>query len=331
MIVAEISANHGGSFNRAVKLIKKAKECGADAVKFQTYTPDCLTINLRNKYFRIKHPKWGGQTLYDLYNGAYAPWGWFKKLKKVADNEGITFFSAAFSKEGFDFVDSLGVPFHKIASFEIVDLGLVRYAAKKKKPLIISTGMASMDEIKDAVNAAKKAGARDITLLKCTSSYPARCDEMNLKTIPDMISKFKCPVGLSDHSLGITVPMAAVSLGASMIEKHFILSRKNKSPDNFFSIEPKELKNMVLEIRKIESALGAVHYGLTSEEKKNLIFRRSLFAVKDILKGEKFSQDNVRSIRPADGLKPCEINKILGKRAKHDIKQGTPLKWGFVK
>lgn len=330
MIVAEISANHGGSFNRAVKLIIKAKECGADAVKFQTYTPDCLTINSRSKYFKIKHPKWGGQTLYDLYKGAYAPWNWFKKLKKVADNEGIIFFSAAFSKEGFDFVESLGVPFHKIASFEILDLELVGYAASKKKPLVISTGMASIAEIKNAVFAARKKGAKEVTLLKCTSSYPAKYDEMNLKTIPDMVKRFNCPVGISDHSLGITVPLAAVSVGASMVEKHFILSRKNKSPDNFFSIEPRELKEMAVKIRDVESALGKVHYGLTNEEKKNLVFRRSLFAVRDINKGEKFTKDNIRSIRPADGLKPRELSKVLGKKAKSKIKIGTPLKWNFI-
>lgn len=329
-IIAEISANHSQDYKRAVALIKKAKAAGADAVKFQTSTPDGLTIDVNNKYFRIKHRRWGGQTLYQLYKKAYTPWRWFKKLKKIADDAGITFFSTAFDKTAVDFLEELNVPMHKIASFELVDLPLIEYAAKTKKPLILSTGMATISEIKEAVNAAKKAGARDITLLKCVSSYPAKPEEMNLRTIPHMKKIFNCSVGLSDHTLEIGVSLAAVALGAEVIEKHFTLSRKQKTLDSFFSIEPEELKLLVDNIRAAEKALGKVNYGLTKEGRKNLVFRRSLFVVKDIKKGEIFSEDNIRSIRPAYGLKPKYLRLILGKMAKRDVKKGTPLDWIFI-
>lgn len=330
-IVAEISANHGQNFKRAVSLIKKAKECGADAVKFQAYTPDTMTIDIDNKYFRIKHPKWGGQTLYQLYKKTYTPWGWFKKLKKVVDDLGIVFFSTAFDKSAVDFLEELDVPLHKIASFELVDLSLIKYMAKTKKPLTLSTGMATISEIKEAVNTARKAGAKDIVLLKCVSSYPAKPEDMNLRTIPHMEEVFNCPIGLSDHTLGIGVSITAVSLGAVMIEKHFTLSRKFKTPDSFFSIEPQELKELVKNIRVAEKALGEVHYGLTKEEKKNKIFRRSLSVVRDIKAGEIFTEKNVRSIRPGYGLPPKHLKDILGKKAKENIKRGTPLNWNLVK
>ena len=235
-IVAEVSSNHGQNFNRAVSLIKKAKECGADAVKFQAYTADTLTVDADNKYFKIKHPKWGGQTLYQLYKKAYTPWKWFKKLKKIADDLDILFFATAFDKTAVDFLQDLHVPIHKISSFELVDLPLIEYVAKTKKPLILSTGMSSPSEIKEAIAAAKKGGAKDIILLKCVSSYPADPKQMNLKTILDMEKKFKVPVGLSDHTMGIAVSIAAVALGVCMIEKHFTLSRKIKTPDSFFSL-----------------------------------------------------------------------------------------------
>lgn len=329
-IIAEISANHGQNFNRAVALIKKAKQCGADAVKFQAYTPDTLTIDVDNKYFQIKHPQWGGQTLYELYKKAYTPWDWLKRLKNIADDLGIIFFCTAFDKTAVDLLEEIDVPIHKIASFELVDLALIEYAAKTKKPLIMSTGMASIPEIEEAVDTAKKAGAKDIILLKCGSSYPARPEDMNLKTIPDMKKKFDCPIGLSDHSLGIEVSIAAVALGAAVIEKHFTLSRKVKTPDSFFSIEPKELKELVKNIRIVEKALGKVHYGLTEGEKKSKVFRRSLFAVKDIIKGEIFTEENLKSIRPANGLSPKYRTAILGKAAKKNIKRGTPLNWDLV-
>jgi len=329
-IIAEISANHGQNFDRAVALIKKAKQCGADAVKFQAYTPDTLTINVDNKYFQIKHPHWGGQTLYELYKKAYTPWEWFEELKRTADDLGIIFFCTAFDKTAVDLLEEIDVPIHKIASFELVELPLIEYAAKTKKPLIMSTGMASIPEIEEAVDIAKKAGAKDIILLKCGSSYPARPEDMNLKTIPHMKKKFDCPIGLSDHSLGIEVSIAAVVLGAAVIEKHFTLSRKVKTPDSFFSIEPQELKELVENIRIVEKALGRVHYGLTEEEEKSKVFRRSLFAVKDINKGEIFTEENLKSIRPANGLSPKYRTAILGKAAKKNIKRGTPLNWDLV-
>ena len=330
-IVAEVSANHGQNFERAVSLIKKAKACGADAVKFQTYTPDTLTADFDNKYFQIKHPKWGNQTLHQLYRKAYTPWKWFKKLKKIADKEGIIFFASVFDKTSIDFLEGLNVPFHKIASFELVDLPLIEYAAKTKKPLILSTGMATLKEIKEAVNTARKAGTKKLTLLKCVSSYPARPKDMNLKTIPDMRRIFNCPVGISDHTMGTGVAVTAVSLGAELVEKHFTLSRKIKTLDSFFSIEPRELKSLVQNIRIAEQALGKVRYGLTEDEKKNCVFRRSLFAVKDIKKGERFTEKNIRSIRPCYGLPPGYLKSILGKKAKKAIREGNPLKSEFVK
>ena len=329
-IIAEISANHGQDLKRAISLIKKAKECGADAVKFQAYTPDILTIDVDNKYFRIHHPEWGGQTLYQLYKKAYTPWKWFKKLKKAADDAGIMFFSTAFDKTSVDFLEGLGVPFHKIASFELVDLPLIEYAAKTKKPLILSTGMATLSEIKEAVNTARGAGAKDIILLKCASSYPARPETMNLKTIADMKELFSLPIGLSDHTLDIGVSITAVSLGARVIEKHFTLSRKIKTPDSFFSMEPQEMKELVKNIRIAEDALGRVCYSSGKDEKESRSFRRSLFAVKEIKRGETFSEENVRSIRPAAGLDPKYLKRVIGRKARKNIKRGDPLSWSLI-
>ena len=330
MIIAEISANHGQQFKRAVALVKKAKECGVDAVKFQTYTPDTLTIDCKNRYFRIRHAKWGGQTLHQLYSDGWMPWPWLKRLKRIADDLGLVFFSTAFDKTAVDFLEELRVPFHKIASFELIDLPLIEYVAKTKKPLILSTGMATMTEIREAVHTAKRAGAGEIILMKCVSSYPAKPEEMNLKTIPDLMRKFRCSVGLSDHTLGIGTSIAAVSLGAKLVEKHFTLSREIKTIDNFFSIEPHELKSLVENIRISEKALGRKHYGLTDDEKRNLVFRRSLFAVRDIGKGEVFTEDNVRSIRPSNGLDPKHLKKVLGARANRRIRRGTPLHLAFI-
>lgn len=330
LIVAEVSANHGQNYNQAVSFIKKAKECGADAVKFQTYTPDTLTIDSDNKYFRIYHPEWGGQTLYQLYKKAYMPWKWFKKLKRAADSLGILFFSTAFDKTSVDLLEEIAVPVHKIASFELVDLPLIEYIARTKKPLIISTGMATVSEIKEAVKTAKNAGAKDIILLKCVSAYPAKPEEMNLKTIMHMKKMFNCPVGLSDHTLGIGVSIAAVSLGAQVIEKHFTLSRKIKTPDSFFSIEPQELKELVKNIRISEKAIGKVSYGLTKEEQKSRKYRRSLFVVKDIKKGEAVTEKNVKSIRPSNGLPPKYLKDVLEKKAKRNIDRATPLNWSLI-
>jgi pseudaminic acid synthase len=329
-IIAEISANHAQDFNTAVDLIKKAKECGADAVKFQAYTPDTMTLDAESRYFRIRHPKWASRTLYQLYKKAYTPWGWFKRLKKVSDDLGIIFFATVFDKSSVDLLERLKAPIYKISSFELTDLPLIEYTAKTKKPLILSGGMGTVLEIKEAINVAKQAGAKDIIILKCTSGYPARSQDMNLRTIPDMRKLFKCPVGLSDHTLGIGVSIAAVSLGAEAIEKHFTLSRKIKTPDDFFSIEPGEFKALVENIRMVEKAMGKVYYGLAPEEKNNRVYRRSLFATKDIKKGEIFTEENIRSIRPAYGIKPEYFQKILGKSASKDIKRGTPLNWILV-
>jgi pseudaminic acid synthase len=329
-IIAEISANHSQNLNSAIAMIRKAKECGASAVKFQCYTPDTITIDCDNKYFRINHPDGGRQTLYQLYKKAYTPWKWFKKLKKAADDLGIVFFATAFDKTSVDLLEEVGVSIHKIASFELVDLPLIEYAAKTKKLLMMSTGMAFLKEIEEAVNTANKAGAKDIILLKCVSAYPADPEEMNLRTISDMEKRFKCSVGISDHSLGIGVSIAAASLGAKVIEKHFTLSRKIKTPDSFFSIEPSELKMLVENIRIAEKALGRIYYGFNKKEEQSRNIRRSLFAVQDIKRGSLFTNDNVRSIRPAQGLLPKHINRILGKKAKKDIKMGTPLGWGLI-
>lgn len=324
-IVAEVSANHGHDINRAIKLIRLAKECGADAVKFQAYTPQTMTLDVDNRYFRVKHPKWGGQTLFDLYKKAYTPWKWFKKLKKVSENIGITFFATAFDKTSVDFLEDIKVPFHKIASFELVDRGLIEYIVRTGKPLILSTGMSTYNEIDDAVKWARSSGAKNITLLKCISSYPAKPDEMNLKTIVDMKKVFMCPIGFSDHSLETNTCIAAVSLGAKMIEKHFTLSRKIKTPDSFFSVEPNELKELVKSVRFTEKVIGSIRYGITGDEKESLIFRRSLFAVNDIKAGEKFTETNVKSIRPSAGLSPKYLPRLLGRRSARNIKRGTPL------
>jgi pseudaminic acid synthase len=329
-IIAEVSANHGQDFNRAVEMIKTAKECGVDAVKFQCYKLDTMTLDCDNKYFIIEHPQWGGQTLYELYKKAYTPWEWFPKLKKIAEKEDILFFATTFDKNSTDFLEELGVPIHKIASFELVDLPLIEYTAKTKKPLIISTGMGSMEEIKEAVDTVKKTGVKDLTLLKCVSSYPAEPEEINLKTLLDMQERFNCKIGLSDHTLGIGVSVAAVALGAKVIEKHFTLSRDIKTPDSFFSIEPGELKGLVENVRIAEKAIGKVHYGLTKKEEQSKVFRRSLFVVKDIKKGEKFTEENVKSIRPGYGLKPKYLDEMLGKKAKENIGERTPLRWRLI-
>jgi pseudaminic acid synthase len=327
LVVAEISANHGQDLGRALKLIRSAARCGADAVKFQTYTPDTLTIDEKLGRFRIRHPEWGGQTLYELYKKAYTPWKWFKALKRAADGEGLAFFSTVFDTTSVDFMESLGAEVHKIASFELTDIPLIEYVSQTGKPLILSTGMATREEIGEAVTAARRGGAKAITLLKCVSSYPSDPAEMNLRTIPDMSERFSCPVGFSDHSLSAIAPLAAVAMGATMVEKHFTLSRKIGTPDSFFSMEPDEMERLVRDIRTVEKALGEVSYELTKGEKKNRVFRRSLFAVEDIAKGEPFTAKNVRSIRPAHGIGPKFLKKVIGRPARRSIRRGTPLEF----
>jgi pseudaminic acid synthase len=330
-IVAEMSANHKQKFEEAAELIYVAKKCGADAVKLQTYTPDTLTLNCNSDYFRIKEALWRGKTLYELYSEAYMPWEWQPELKKIADDIGIILFSTPFDTTSVDFLEEhVKVPAYKIASFEIVDIPLIECVAKKGKPIIISTGMASLEEIEEAVETARNAGAKDIALLKCTSAYPASPEEMNLRTIADLKERFQVVTGISDHTRGIVIPIAATTLGASIIEKHFTLSRQNRSPDASFSLEPDEFREMVEAIRIAEKALGDVHYGVTHQEKINEVFRKSLFVVKDIAKGEILTADHVRAIRPGYGLHPKFLRNIIGRKAKKDIKKGTPLKWESI-
>jgi pseudaminic acid synthase len=329
-IIAEISANHSHNFEKAVSMIKTAKDVGADAVKIQTYTPDTLTINCDNEYFRIgKGTIWEGRTLYELYGEAYTPWEWQPELKTVADKIGITLFSTPFDASAVDFLEKMDVPAYKIASFELIDLPLIEKVARTGKPLIISTGMASEDEIAETVDLVAGYG-NGLVLLKCCSAYPARPEDMNLRAIPYMAKKFNVPAGLSDHTLENTVPAAAVALGACVIEKHFTLSRKDGGPDSNFSLEPDEFKLMVDTVRTVEKALGETEIKITEHEKASLVFRRSLFVVRDIKKGEKFTLKNVRDIRPGNGLPPKYLKKIIGMKASRDIARGTPLEPGIV-
>ena len=325
-VIAELSANHRHDFNIAAKSIKAMKEAGADAVKLQTYTADTLTINSNEAYFKIKQGTiWDGKSLYKLYKEAYTPWDWQPKLKKIADRLGLILFSSPFDNSAVDFLEKMKVPAYKVASFEITDVNLIEYMAKYGKPMIISTGVAKLPDIKAAMAACRKVGNDKIALLKCTSAYPAPYNEMNLRTITDMIKRFKAVIGLSDHSMGEEAAIASVALGAKIIEKHFILDKKNGGPDSKFSMEPHEFKRMVDSIRNTEKALGKVTYKLSEKSKKSREFSRSLFAVEDIKKGETFTEKNVRSIRPGYGLHPKYLNKILGKKAMNDIKRGTPL------
>jgi pseudaminic acid synthase len=330
-IVAELSANHNKDFNQAVKLIHAAKDAGVDAVKVQTYTADTLTLQSDKEFFAIKEGSpWSGRTLYDLYNETNMPWEWQPKLKTIANELGLDFFSTGFDFSSVDFLERMDVPVHKIASFEIVDIPLIEKMGWTKKPLIISTGMASIQEIKEAVSVAKEAGAQQIALLKCTSAYPADFKDMNLRSIPQLAKKFRVPIGLSDHTLNPIVAVTAVALGACIIEKHLTLSRQIPGPDSGFSLEPSELKELVMSIRIVEGSLGSKKCCFRDCEKSSLAFRRSLFIVKDMKVGDQFSPDNVRSIRPTYGLPPKYLKDCLGKRASRDIEKGTPLSWDLV-
>lgn len=327
-VIAELSANHNGSLKRAIESIRAAAETGADAVKLQTYTADTLTIDCDNEYFRISGgTAWDGRTLYDLYKEAYTPWEWHAELQQVALECGLEFFSTPFDDTAVDFLEQLNVPRHKVASFELVDIPLLKKIGSTKRPVIMSTGMASEEEIQEALDALHSSGCPDITLLKCTSAYPARPEDANLNTIPELAKKFGCKVGLSDHTLGIAVPVAAVALGARVIEKHFTLSRADGGADSGFSLEPAEFKDMVDAVRIAERALGKVQYGGSPGDEKSKIFRRSLFVVKDIKAGERFTKENIRSIRPGQGLPPKFYEAILGQAAVCDIERGMPLAW----
>ena len=329
-IIAEMSANHAGSIENAKQIIRAAKEAGADCVKLQTYTPDTLTIDCDNEYFRVSEGTWDGENLYHLYEKAYTPWEWHKELKEEADKIGIDFFSTPFDKTSVDFLEELGVDFYKIASFEMVDIPLVEYVASKGKPIIMSTGMSDLGEIEDAVNAVRRQGNDQLVLLRCASAYPAITDQMNLKTMQNMSEVFHVPVGLSDHSMGSVGAIAAVALGAKVIEKHFCLDRGIENPDSSFSMNPEEFAQMVKDIRQAEKAIGSVSYGMTKQEESNVVFRRSIFCVKDIKKGEVLTEENVRVIRPGYGMKPKFYPEVLGRTALHDIKRGTPLKFDDI-
>lgn len=330
-IIAEMSANHNQSFDEAVRIIQVAKEAGADAIKLQTYTPDTITINVDNEYFRIgKGTIWEGRNLYDLYNEAYTPWEWQPKLKEVANELGLDLFSSPFDHTAVDFLEQMNVPAYKIASFEIVDLPLIRRVAQTGKPIIMSTGMASLSEVDEAASTAREAGCHQLALLKCTSAYPASPEEMNLRTIPHLASAFDAPTGLSDHTLGIAVPVAAVALGACIIEKHFTLSRSVPGPDSAFSLEPHEFRAMVDAVRTTEKALGQVSYGVSEQEAKSRVFRRSLFVVCETKAGEEFTYENVRPIRPGGGLHTRHLDQVIGRKASQHIKMGTPLDWKLI-
>lgn len=324
-IIAEMSANHAGSLSYAKEIIHAAKESGADCIKIQTYTPDTLTIDCYNPYFQITEGTWKGENLYGLYGKAYTPWEWQAELKEEAEKTGIAFFSTPFDKSAVDFLEDMGMEFYKIASFEMVDIPLLEYTASKGKPMIVSTGMGTVEEIEEAKQAIYAQGNEQLILLKCSSAYPANPSEMNLRTILDMKERFDVPVGLSDHSLGSMSAVTAVALGASVVEKHFCISREIENPDASFSMTPKEFEAMVKDIRVTEAALGRIAYGASKQEESSVVFRRSLFAVKDIKTGEVFTEENIRSIRPGYGMKPKYYHEILGKRATRDVKRGEPL------
>lgn len=326
-IIAEMSANHAGSIERAKEIIHAAKESGADCIKIQTYTADTLTIDCNNKYFNIDNGTWNGENLYHLYEKAYTPWDWQEELKEEAEKIGLDFLSTPFDCSAVDFLENLNIEFYKVASFELVDIPLLEYIASKGKPVIISTGMGSLEEIEEAVEAIRRNGNENICLLRCASAYPAISDSMNLNTMIDMKDRFHVPVGLSDHSMGSIGAVTAVAMGASIIEKHFCISREINNPDASFSMEPDEFKKMVKEVRMVERAKGEVFYGATKEEESSIVFRRSIFVVKDIKKGEIFTPDNIRIIRPGYGLKPKYYKNILGKQAKVNLDRGIPLEF----
>ena len=330
-VIAEVSANHNGSMEEAARIIEAAAAGGADAVKFQTYRPDTITIQSDREYFRVSGGTlWDGRTLYDLYSEAYMPWEWQPPLKKIANDLRLDWFSSAFDSTAVDFLEELAVPAHKVASFEIVDLPLIRRMAGTGKPLIISTGMSTLAEVEEAVKTARSAGAGGVALLKCTSAYPAPASDAHLRTIAHMSEAFQAPAGLSDHTLGIAVPVAAVAVGACIIEKHLTMSRSIPGPDSAFSLEPAELKAMVEAIRTAEQALGCVRYESGESESSMTRFRRSLFVVEDIRAGAVFTERNVRSIRPGNGLHTRYLDRFLGQRAACDILAGTPLDWPHV-
>ena len=330
-IVAEMSANHHQSLDEAMRILEEAKTAGADAVKLQTYTPDTLTIDCDAEPFRIgAGTPWEGRRLHELYGEAYMPWDWHEPLQRRAAELDLDLFSTAYDETAVEYLEKLRMPAYKIASFENVDLALIRRIAGTGKPIILSTGMASLEEIDEAVSAAREAGAKELALLKCTSAYPSPPEEMNLRTIPSLAETFGVPVGLSDHTLGTAVPVAAVALGCCILEKHFTRSRSVAGPDSAFSLEPAEFRQMVDMIRTAEAALGTVRYGVAEHERSSRAFRRSLFVVQNMRTGEAFTKQNLRSIRPGYGLAPKHLEEVLGRCAARDIDRGTPLSWGLI-
>ncbi len=327
LVIAEMSGNHNQSLERALAIVEAAAAAGAHALKLQTYTADTMTLDLRDGEFTVRDEKslWNGKSLYQLYQEAHTPWDWHRPIFERAKKLGMLAFSSPFDESAVDFLEGLGAPCYKIASFENTDLPLIRKVAATGKPMIISTGMATAEELDETVRAARGAGARDIVLLKCTSTYPASPDETNILTIPDMRRRFGCEVGLSDHTMGIGAAVAAVALGACALEKHFTLRRADGGVDSAFSLEPAELKSLVEESERAWRSLGAVHYGATATEKPSLVLRRSLYVVKDLKAGDVLTRDNVRVIRPGLGLPPKFLEEILGKPVKRSVRRGTPL------
>lgn len=326
-IIAEMSANHNGSIENAFKIIEQAKRCGADAVKLQTYTADTITLNSRAPEFMIRGTLWDGQSLHELYQKAHMPWDWHKPLFDFAREQGITIFSSPFDFSAVDLLESLNAPAYKIASFEMVDLPLIRYVAQTGKPMIISTGMADADEIAEAVETAKSAGCRELVVLHCVSGYPAPAADYNLRTLPDMAARFDTLVGLSDHTLDNTTAVASVVLGACVIEKHFTLDRNGGGADDSFSLEPDGLQALCRDSKTAWQALGRIHYGLKSSEQGNVQFRRSLYFVKDLQKGDTIDETCIRSVRPGFGIAPKHFDELIGKRLTHNVQANTKTDW----
>jgi pseudaminic acid synthase len=329
-IIAELSANHNGSLDIAIETVKAAKRAGADCIKLQTYTADTMTIDSRKPGFTIEGTIWDGKNLYELYKEAYTPWEWHKALFKVAKEEGLVCFSSPFDKAAVDLLETLDVPAYKIASFEITDIPLIEYVASKGKPVIISTGIASTEDIELALDACKRMGNHNIAVLKCTSSYPAPIEEANMAMVKDIAERYNVLSGLSDHTIGNTAPIVATCFGAKIIEKHFILDRSIGGPDASFSMNEEEFKQMVEAVREAEKAIGTVDYNLTEKQKKGRDFSRSIYVVEDIKEGELFTEKNVRSIRPGYGMHPKYYNEILGKKAAKDLEKGDPMSLNFV-
>lgn len=331
-VIAEMSANHHQDFDRARRIVDAAADAGADAIKLQTYRPDTITIDCDRAPFRIDGDTlWSGQTLYELYESAFTPWTWHRDLREQARRRGLLFFSSPFDPTAVEFLDQLDVPAYKVASFEIVDLPLLEAIAARGKPVILSTGMAELADIDRAVQTIRDAGNDQIALLKCTSAYPAPVDEANVRTISHLARAFGVPAGISDHTLGEAVPVAAVALGACIVEKHLTLSRGESGPDSAFSLEPGEFEQMVDAVRTARRAIGDVCYGVTEKQRASQEFRRSLFAVRDIEQDEMLTESNVRSIRPADGLPPRFLPDVLDRRARRAIPRGTPLAWNLIR